>query len=268
MKYIFFVLLICLFSCSNKQEETKSVSADIASAAGTPANEQALINDVKQYPDSALVFENLLQYYKTGGNTDKALAAINSRQQTDSLNPRWWDIKSQFYLEKNDTLRAINSLNKAISIYPEPAYIISLGLLYAYAKNPLAIEMADALIAGSHAKADKEAYFIKGLYYAYNNEKQKAIPFFDKSLAIDYQFMDAYSQKALAYYDLQQYENAAKVAEKAVLLQNNFAEGYFILGESYEKLNRKEEAANAYRSAILYDPGFAEAQDALSKLGQ
>lgn len=268
MKYIFFVLVIFIFSCNSKQEDAVPAPQPTSATNTTPANEQTLIDAAKQYPDSLVLFENLLQYYYDAGNSDKGLAAINKAQATDSLNPRLWDIKAQFYLAKNDTLRAINSFNKAISIYPEPTYIISLGLLYAYAKNPLALQMADALIAGSKANASKDAYFIKGLYYSYINEKQKAIPFFDQSLAQDYQFMDAYTQKALAYYDLGQYENAAKVAEKAVLLHNNFAEGYFILGESYEKMNNIKDAANAYRSALLYDPEYAEAQDALSKLGQ
>jgi tetratricopeptide (TPR) repeat protein len=266
MKYIFFALIIFLFSCNDKQKESAPETAATPVSNTTP-NEQSLIDAVQQHPDSLILFENLLQYYSDAGNADKALAAINKAQATDSLNPRLWDIKSAFYLQKDDTLRAINSLEKAISIFPEPSYIISLGALYAQTKNAHALEMADALLAGNKAAAEKEAYFIKGLYYSFNNEKEKSIPFFDKSIAISYTFTEAYLEKGIALYDLGKYQASADILEKSVMVQNNFDRGYYFLGRTYEKLNRKEDAANAYRSALLYDPQYDEANAALSRLG-
>jgi tetratricopeptide (TPR) repeat protein len=140
--------------------------------------------------------------------------------------------------------------------------------LYAQTKNPLALEMADALLIGNKAGAEKEAYFIKGLYFSFRNEKEKSIIFFDKSLAISYTFMEAYLEKAIALYDLKKYNESIEVLKKAVTVQNNFDRGYYYLGRNFEKLNQPENAADAYQTALMYDPDYAEAKDALSKLGR
>jgi tetratricopeptide (TPR) repeat protein len=186
----------------------------------------------------------------------------------ESTHPDLWDLKSIVAAEKGDTALAIKSLENAIGILPDVQYIISLGALYAETNNPLALDMADALIIGSKAKAEKEAYFIKGLYYSYKNEKEKAIPFFDKSIATSYTFMSAWLEKGLALYDLKKYREAAEVLEKAISIQNSFDKGYYYLGQCYEKLNRTEEAIQAYQMALYYsNNNYAEASDALGRLG-
>jgi tetratricopeptide (TPR) repeat protein len=169
--------------------------------------------------------------------------------------------------QKGDTALAIKALEKAIGILPDPQYIIAIGALYAETSNPLALDMADALLIGSKAKAEKEAYFIKGLYYSYKSEKEKSIPFFDKSIAASYTFMEAWLEKALALYDLKKYKEAADVLEKAITVQNNFDKGYYYLGQCYEKLNRTDEAIQAYQMALNYDPNYVEIKDALGRLG-
>ena len=127
--------------------------------------------------------------------------------------------------------------------------------------------IADALILANKAKAQKEAIFIKGLYYNYTGDKKKAIALFDSCLRIDYTYMFAYREKAIAMYDQGKYEEAAQVLIRAVTVQNNFDEGYYWLGQCYEKLNRKDEAIESYQKALLYDKDFVEAREALERLG-
>src|SRR5690606_1267282 len=138
-----------------------------------------LIESIRQYPDSLLLRENLVQYYRKNDNYDKALAIANEVLQNDSTLARFWDIKAILHFEINDTLNAIQSYEKTLDIYAAPQYLKALGFLYAATKNPKALEMADALIAISKTDDDKEAIFIKGLYYNYTNNKKKAIELFD-----------------------------------------------------------------------------------------
>lgn len=229
--------------------------------------ETILKNEMATYPDSLLLVENIIQFYRENGNIDRAVKVTNEALKRDSINARLWDIKATLLFEKEDTSGSIAAFEKAIEIFPEPAYIISLGTLYAQTQNPNALVMSDALLAGSKANADKEAYFIKGLYYTYTGNKRKAIGFFDKCLALNYTFMDAYLEKGLALYDLGLYKEAFAIFNRAVTLQNNFEEGYFYRGQCLEKLGRPAEAAESYKRALLYDPGYAEASDALAKLG-
>jgi len=261
MRHTGIILLCFILSCTNstRDEEEKAPTENISA-------EATLKNEVNKYPDSLLLLENLLGYYINAQNYDAALKAVNEAIQKDSSNPGLFDMQSALFIAKGDTTAAINSLEKAIEIYPNPPFIISLGALYAQTRNPLALEMADALLIGNKARAEKEAYFIKGLYYSFSDQKEKSIPFFDNAIRTDFQFMEAYLEKALALYVLKKYKESVEVLNRAVTLQNNFDRGYFYLGRSYEKLNKKEEAMQAYEKALMYDPNYEEAREALARL--
>ena len=261
MKYIFQITFtVLLFACSSKKEQAEKPNNVIAT------KEDALKEATKKYPDSIILIQNLAAYYLDMQNYDAALSTINNAIAKDSNNAELLDNESIIFAQKGDTANAIKSLEKAVDKLAAPQYIISLGALYAQSKNPQALAMADALLYANKAGAEKEAYFIKGLYHSYNNEKEKAITFFDKCISINYTFMDAYLEKGIALYDLKKYSEAATVLQKAVMLQNNYDKGYYYLGRCFEKLNNKEDAIEAYKMALVYDPNYEEAQDALAKL--
>lgn len=250
-----------LLACNNKEEKQADTQAPPA------GKEQALKNSIATFPDSLLLREQLVQYYRDNGQYDKALASTNEALQKDSLNARLWDIKAVLHFENGDTLNAIQAFENAVSILPEPEYLMSLGSLYAQTKNARALLVADLLARPKNGNTAKEALFIKGLYYNYAGHKGKAIALFDQCLAIDYTFMFGYREKAIALYDQGKYADAVKVLDKAVTLQNNFDEGYYWRGRCLEKLNKPADAAEEYRTALMYSPDFVEAKDALARLG-
>lgn len=224
---------------------------------------QALI---AKHPDSALLKEELIQYYREQGNYKEALSLVKATAEADSMNPRWHDIEAILHFENEDTLQSIRSFEKAISIYPSPEYLIPLGTMYAQTRNSKALVVADMLENSKIAMGNKEAHFIRGLYYSYLNEKKKAIAEFDKALAVSFTFMEAYREKAIALYDLGQYAKGLEVLDKAVTLQNNFDEGHYYRGRLLEKLGRKKEALEAYRTALMYDQDYIEAREAFERL--
>jgi len=259
MKKYFFYFLVIFISCEQKKEEDTSTLL--------PSKETELKSLLNKYPDSMILKEDLIQYYRENGNYPQALRETNDAIKTNNNNPRFYDILATLQFEDGDTTNAIKSFEKAISFYPAPEYLISLGTLYAHTKNSNAISVADLLVKEEKKKKEKEAYFIKGLYYNNINEKEKAITFFDKALMLNYTFMEAYREKAIALYDMEKYKEALVVVDKAVTLQNNFEEGYYYKGKILEKLNRKDEAIESYERALLYDHEYSEAKDALMRLG-
>ena len=230
-----------------------------------PAKEKTV--DITKSPDSILMNENLIQYYREKGRYDSALAIIQKALQKDSAISRLWQIKGTLDFENEDTVNAIRAFEKTVSLNPIRQYLISLGTLYAQTKNGKALSIADTISARNSSKVDKDALFIKGLYYTYLGNKQKAIGFFDQCLAMDYTFMSAYREKAIALYDMQKFQDALKVLEKAVTLQNSFEEGHYWEGRCLEKLNRINDAVDSYKTALQYDPNYIEAKDALARLG-
>lgn len=251
------IIFLTVTSCNNSELKTGNA---------IPEPERQLRDLVNQYPDSLALRNKLVDYFANNRDYENAIKETNLVLQKDSNNASLWDAKARLYFLNEDTLAAINAIQKAIGIYPDPQYIISLGTLYARTRNPLAISIADTLLHAPRANAALSAQFIKGLYYNYSGDKVKAIYFFDKCLSMDYSFMDAYREKGIALYDLDKYEDALLLMQKATSVQKTFDEGYYWMGRCYEKLNKKKEAIDSYRVALQMDPNYVEAKDALKML--
>ncbi len=258
MKVLSAIFFIAVISCNNVNEKSKT---------GQSQNEeQQLLAAVKRFPDSIQVASELIEYYRNKGNYASALKITDEALMRDNQNVELWDIKGVLNYENGDTLNAIKAYETLMEIYPLPEYLISLGTMYAQTKNPKALVIADALVVANRAKAQREAYFIKGLYYNYLNDQIKAIRYFDSSIAMDYSYMFAYREKAISLYDLKKFEEALKVLQRAVTIQNNFDEGYYWMGKVYEKMDSTQRAIESYQMALLYDKNFIEARQALNHL--
>jgi len=108
---------VFVVSCNNKKQN------DIPGRTVT-TQEEKLKAEIIKYPDSLILMENLVQYYREGGNYDEAVKTINQALQKDSSIARLWDIKAILSYENGDTATAIQAFEKAISIFPEPVYVI------------------------------------------------------------------------------------------------------------------------------------------------
>jgi tetratricopeptide (TPR) repeat protein len=256
--YFSAVFIFVLMSCTSKDKKVQH-PAD-------PNSIEAIKNAIREFPDSLVLKQNLIEAYRNEGEYDSAIAVANKELAKDSGSAYLWNIKATLYFENNDTLGAINALQHAIEIYPLPEYLVALGTVFAEIKNENALRIADDLLQHNREKSGKDAYFIRGLYYNYINEPQKAIKNLDSCLKLDFTYMYAYREKAIALYQQKKYEDAVKVLKRAVTLQNNFDEGYYWMGKCFEKLNKKEEAIQSYQNALLYDKNFEEAREALDKL--
>lgn len=258
-KLLLFFLLIITFSCNNQEEQPGKAIA--------PSNDlKSLQNAVARYPDSLQLNQELIQAYRNSNDYNSAISLTSSLIKKDSNNAFLWNIMATLNYENGDTAKTIRSLEKAISIYPLPEYYIALGTVYAEVQNKDALAISNMLIDNESRDNRDDAYFIKGLYYNYAHEPQKAIKVLDSCISINYTYMYAYREKAIALYDLKKYQAAIEVLTRAVTLQNNFDEGYYWMGKTYEKLNKTDSAIQSYQNALLYDKNFTEASDALDRL--
>lgn len=251
----FFMLLI---SCNNNVETIQKPQH--------VNSKEELKNEIRQYPDSLMLVQNLIEAYRNDASYDSAIVLTDEEIKKDSGNAYLWNMKATLHFENDDTLGAIKSLEHAVNIYPMPEYLVALGTIYAEVKNIKSLIIADGLLKATRAKSGKDAFFLKGLYYNYTNDKKKAINYFDSSLHLDFTYMYAYREKAIALYDLGKYDEALQTLKRAVTIQNNFEEGYYWMGKCYEKLQQPDDAIQSYQNALLYDKNFIEAREALDKL--
>ena len=269
--FVFFFSAICLLtlvhSCKNTDENSSpELPATDSSIVKLKTQENDLLNIIANNKDSLLPKENLIQFYRTNNQYDKAISAVNSYLSKDTNNIRLMHIKSVLLLEKPDTLASIANLEKTISIYPSALDIIMLGAIYANQGNLKSLELADILLLNFNDIAEAEAYFIKGSYYSNTGDKKTAIEMFDNCINHTITFMEAYREKALALAALKKYNEALNTLNKALTLNNNYPEGYFYLGEILEKTNNTNAAIEAYQKALLYDTGYIEASNAIERL--
>lgn len=253
-------IIICLLfiSCANNDEVIQKDTA--------PVTKEELKNLINQYPDSLLLVQNLIEQYRNDASYDSAIALTDEEIKKDSGNAFLWNMKATLYFENDDTIGAIRSLEQAVRIYPLPEYLIALATIYAEVKNVKSLIIANELLKVNKSKSGKDAFFVKGLYYNYAGDKNRAITFFDSSLKLDFTYMYSYREKAISLYDLGRYDAALQTLKRAVTIQNNFEEGYFWMGKCYEKLKQPDDAIQSYQNALLYDKNFTEAREALDKL--
>lgn len=259
-KIILFAFAIVFFSCTNNNSSPGNTQA-----ASMPEAEKKLREAISTHPDSLLLKEKLVQYFRDNNNYSEAIAETDKALLKDSLSERLWYMKATLLFENEDTSRAIAAWERIIRIRPHPEYIKTLGFLYAITKDPMALAMSDLLMRNS----PPEALFIKGLYFSKIGEKENAIAFFNECLKLNYQDLMAYREKAIAEYEMGKYVEALKTLELALTVKQTFDEAYYWAGRCYEKLGKTKEAAENYQMAIQFAQGndYPEAKDALGRMG-
>jgi tetratricopeptide (TPR) repeat protein len=256
--FSFIILLLLIASCQSNTGDNAPVVIN---------QEKQLKDSIAKYPDSILLKENLIEYYRDNNNYTQALAETKNYLTKDSLNARFWDIQATLYFENKDTAHSIQSFETAIALNPNAQYIMSLGTLYAETKNPRALTLADLLVIVSKGDAQKEALFIKGLYNSFTGNNKKAMTYYDSCIAIDYTFTYAYREKAICFYNMGKYNDALDVLSKAIQIVNTYEEAYYWMGRCHEKLGDKTSAIKDYQTALQIDKNYVEAKEALLKLG-
>lgn len=259
-----FTLSFFLFGC---QPNKNTAEQDIKQEVDPNLNfETAQKKYIQQFPDSVLLVEELLQWYRTNNRYNDAIQMTDSLISTNKKNKIYHHILGILFYEINDTANAIKQFENAVSFSPQMSDWLSLGSLYAGKKDPKSFEVAFEIEKTDPPKYKKEACFIRGTYYESIGNFKQAISSFDSCIQIEFSFMEAYREKAICLIQMNQYKEATKVLDRAVTLNNRFADGYYWMGVCFEKSNETDRAIASYQNAILYDNTYTEAEDALRRL--
>jgi tetratricopeptide (TPR) repeat protein len=259
-----FSLSFFLFGCQPKKDTAEQEKNQ---QIGEIINyEAAQKKRIQQFPDSVLLVEELLQWYRTNDRYRDAIQMTDSLISSNEKNKIYHHILGILYYEINDTANAIKQFEHAISFSPQISDWLSLGSLYAGKKDPKSFDVAHEIEKTDPPKFTKEACFIRGTYYESVGDCKRAISSFDSCITIEFSFMEAYREKAICLIQMKKYKDAINVLERAVTLNNRFAEGYYWMGVCFEKTNETNLAIASYQNAVLYDNTYIEAEDALKRL--
>jgi len=251
------ISIMLLLSCQDNKKQTEQL---------TP--EAYWKSQIELYPDSALLKESLIQYYRDSGLYDKAIAFTDSILTDDTDNAKLWHIKGALEFENDDTIDAGDAFEKAYQLNPNPIDAIYMARIFAYHGNTFTLDFCNEIISRFGKDFEKETYLVKGIFYASTNNQEKALSCFDSSIRSSYTFMEAYLQKGLLQIKMNRYVEATETFKKATTVQNNYDEGFFYLGKCFENAKDTAAATDAYGRTLLINPDYIEAKEALQRLSK
>ncbi|MFH1867419.1 MAG: tetratricopeptide repeat protein [Candidatus Omnitrophota bacterium] len=181
-------------------------------------------------PDSAMVSNNLGEFYHRVGRDDDAIKLFKRAIEIDPLYAGAYSNLANSYKLKGDIEGAIRLYQKALELRPDAEFI----------------------------------YYNLGLMYNKTGRKQEAISLFNKAIELNPEYSLGYNGLGVAYFDVSRGEEAVSLFKKAISLDPGNPELYHNLGVTYIHIGKLQEGIDALKRTIEIDPTFAKAYKDLS----
>jgi tetratricopeptide (TPR) repeat protein len=264
MRYLSIILVVSIlaFACKSDKEKNTEGTRKL------PPYVNDLAERVNKHPDSTGLRFMLVEAYDSLGLYQEGIAQTDSIIKRDSLNNAVWMRKGMLQEKAKDTLGAISSYKKSISIYPAVDAQLSLANLYAERKNDTALLI---LVNVSRMMPDNitlaNCDFIAGVYHARKGNVKMAEELFNRCISENIGLMEAYIEKGLLYYDRKKFDEALKIFQTATSVNARYADAFYYQARCYEAMGKTQEAISLYKQALSVDPELKEASTALTRLG-
>ncbi len=122
--------------------------------------------------------------------------------------------------------------------------------------------------AGTEApEAIATAHFNRGLAYHAKRELDLAIADYDRAIALNPEFAEAYNYRGKAYFQKGNHDGAMPDLDRAIELKPEYAEAYANRGLVLGWQRKKESAAADFREVLALRPGDPVAVEGLQRLG-
>ncbi len=212
--------------------------------ASIPFYEEAITNDPNNagaYAALGSAYDDLTDPESSFQNFDKALK-LNS-----NLTELYAPLGVAYY-QRADYEKADELLTKAVALRAEDDQTqLLLGLIrYKQGRYP---ESLDALNRSMKIKDTPEAHYYLGEIYDKMDRDKDAIAEYNKAVAADPKFTEAWFDLGAANYNRGRFNEAINAYNQAALLRNNDPEIRENLADVYRQLNQYDKAASEYQLA-------------------
>ena len=141
---------------------------------------------------------------------------------------------------------------------PNDVILCNLGVAYGKAGNSAqAITDFDRAIAINPEYA--EAYYSRGVTHGKIGDHRQAISDYDRAIGINPELALAYINRGAAYHELGDQRHAISDYDRAIEINPKYAETYNNRGIAYGELGEQRQAISDYDRAIEINPEYAEA---------
>jgi len=120
-------------------------------------------------------------------------------------------------------------------------------------------------VIGKNPERAHLVFYFRGLAFLNTDQVDKAIADFDRAIALDPYFSDAFLNRGNAFEKKGKFDEAIENFDKAAALNPSY-EAYFNRGITFEKMGRLDESIADYDQAIALNPSRHEAYHEAGKL--
>ncbi|MCB0614808.1 MAG: tetratricopeptide repeat protein [Phaeodactylibacter sp.] len=217
------------------------------------------------YPDRIPTLLKLSEFQLILKQYEESMKTIDRILKIDPQNAEAFFMFGMNFKERGDTVRAINSFQKAVEYDSDLVDgWINLGQLYATLGDPLAmryfdnaIRVAPENIHALHARAD---------YLSDTGKLPEAIEMYRRISRVDPQYEEAYFNSGLIYMDMDSIEQARKQFDIAIQTSPTHIRAYYFRGLAQEMLGNEQAAKADYEQALRLAPNFEKAQEGLDRV--
>lgn len=253
-----------------------------------------LSEQIEKDPNNTTLYNQRAEAYFEALNYEAALKDIHTSLNIDSTQIMCYFTLADLLLSTNEPVRALSSLDKAISIDPtDPSIYVEAANYCLYFPQP-DYDKALAYLAGAFRNDPKyaDAYFMRGIIFKekgnleqakasfqaavendptqynafvqlgliYSDEKNDlALAFFNNALKVNPKGIDALYAKGMYLQNSKKYNEAIEVYKEIVPLDQQFEKAFFNIGYCYFQLDSIDKAYNNFKIATELDPSYAEA---------
>lgn len=248
-KLIFFAFIMSfLLSCKDNNKE----NADISTIPKDAGIEQLNALLEKNPNNKTLLFERAKYYYENEF-FDKAIDELNAIIKIDSLNPDYYHLLADAYMDSAQSRFAISTMKKLINIYPDriPSLLKLSELFFIVKEYDNSISTVNSILYLS--PNNPEAYFMLGVNFREMKEMAKANNSFKTVVENNPDHIDAWLQ--LGQIAEEQGDSIAITYYKnAIKIDTSSTEALHYLAYYYQNHKRIDEALKIYRKMSVLKP--------------
>ncbi len=250
-----FFLLLCayLFSCTGKNDAPGKKS----SSTGNPALD-SLNTLISADPTNAQLYAGRAAVFLELNNYDNALADLQTAITTDSLQPAFYHLLTDVYIQYFKSWQALRSIQKAADLFPNDIPTLhklaeTQLLLRQYAES---LSTLNSLLTLDPNNAD--AHLLLGMNFKESGDTARAINSFQKAVNLNSELLDGWINLG-QLHESRGHAVAGKYYETAVQIAPENVLAHHAKADYLSRSDDLDGALASYRTILEIDPEYVEA---------
>ncbi len=248
-----FCLLIFLFvlgSCKNEK-------SPISELTGIDEIDE-ITSQIQKTPNSADLYFQRGEKYHKNEMFDKAIVDLQKALSLDSINPNYYHLLADSYLDYFNPDEAMATMRKVLSLYPERVQTL---LKFSEYKHILEDYDGSIMTLNEIVRLDPqngEAYFMLGMNFKSLNDLERAKNSFQTAVEMNSNITDAWMALG-ELYEMEKNPKALQYYESAILSNPKAMEARHAKAYYLQNNNQIEQAQEIYKEIILLDKYYTAA---------